>query len=301
MGRHSAAANLTCQPWKSSVQLITLRSVWCITQKMKIDKILISIREHVQKKSIIKSLWYLAGNKNQIRISLFWCKSFTWMVLSLHLVSVESWKKIILKAWEQLMQVCTSYWRPGQTVSAFSYKLELSVSQSCGEFSGRACAHHENCGWKERKDEVSCHLAMTSARASVTSSNSVCSPSNNPLHSSSWVDKGLTLEPISLEWEDYLEVEAKDVAAAQNCPNLTTWCALHTVCLMMIMKVFSNMKGKYWSYWCQEELHLWQFPNAVLIKLKKSKFFNIFLNIKNPPKTEKSKYVNILLKIYEIT
>ena len=32
----------------------------------------------------------------------------------------------------------TSYWQPGQTVSAFSCTLELSGSQSCAEFSGRA-------------------------------------------------------------------------------------------------------------------------------------------------------------------
>ena len=37
---------------------------------------------------------------------------------------------------------------------------------------------------------------------------------------------------------------------------------------MVIVKIILT-KGKYWSYWCQEELHLWQFPNAVLIKLKK--------------------------------
>ena len=109
----------------------------------------------------------------------------------------------------------TSCWRPGQIVFASSYTLELFVSQSCEEFSGRACDqyHHESFEHQDGDDrrarskeqgnkrtmrtkqgatdkyEVSSHLAITSARASVTSSNSVCSPSNNPLHSSSCVHK----------------------------------------------------------------------------------------------------------------
>ena len=73
------------------------------------------------------------------------------------------------------------------------------------------------------KDEAGQYLAMTSASASVTSSNSVCSPSNNPLHSSSCVHK-FSPWRNHLECQDYLKVEAKHVAATQNCPNLTTWC-----------------------------------------------------------------------------
>ena len=147
----------------------------------------------------------------------------------------------------------------------------------------------EKPGAKDRI-KVSSHLAITSARASVTSSNSVCSPSNNPLHSSSCVEKlyepnqriqtgetksekpnwrnqtgGTILEKpnrrnqigetksenpnrkaqigetklekqnwriqigddAELEWLDYLKVEAKDIAAAQNCPNLTTYCCIY--------------------------------------------------------------------------
>ena len=77
------------------------------------------------------------------------------------------------------------------------------------------------------KSKVSCDLAMTSARASVTSSNSVCNPSNNPLHSSSCVNNVSPSLEEPTECLDYLKVESKHVAAAQNCPNLTTWCRIY--------------------------------------------------------------------------
>ena len=267
-------------------------------QLTKIDKILISIREHVLKKSIIKSLWYLAGNKNQIRISLFWCKSFTWMVPSLHLVSVENWKKINLKKHEKTWCKCAPHiGNPVKLFPLFPTSLNYLYHSLAGS------------------SQVGPVLIMMKGEqgwGEVPPSNDLCQSLSHLLQLCLQSFK----QPFALlllggqrshpglrnqeDFQDYLKVEAEDVAAAQNCPNLTTWCASHTVCLMMIMKVFSNMKGKYWSYWCQEELHLWQFPNAVLVKLKKANSLTYFWILRIIIKLKRAN-MSTYLKIYEIT
>ena len=147
---------------------------------------------------------------------LRWSRSIGFLMQNLYLEAAASSLGLLGRKLKQLFnsQHCfgsTSCWRLDRTASAFSDTLELFVSQSCEEFSGRACDqyHHESFEHQDGDDrrarskeqgnkrtmrtkqgatdkyEVSSHLAITSARASVTSSNSVCSPSNNPLHSSS--------------------------------------------------------------------------------------------------------------------
>ena len=76
---------------------------------------------------------------------LRWSRSIGFLMQNLYLEAAASSLGLLGRKLKQLFnsQHCfgsTSCWRLGRTASAFSDTLELFVSQSCEEFSGRACA-----------------------------------------------------------------------------------------------------------------------------------------------------------------
>ena len=76
---------------------------------------------------------------------LRWSRSIGFLMQNLYLEAAASSLGLLGRKLKQLFnsQHCfgsTSCWRLDRTASAFSDTLELFVSQSCEEFSGRACA-----------------------------------------------------------------------------------------------------------------------------------------------------------------
>ena len=84
----------------------------------------------------------------------------------------------------------------------------------------------------------------------------------------------LTLEEPP-ECQDYLKVEAKHVAATQNCPNLTTWCR-------------------------NSEDNLNERKILKLLLLMSRRIAPLTIPKRRPHKTEKRKYVNIFLKYIKL-